>query len=86
MRSAPGFSFLVLIDIHIFIIAHHAVYDAVGRYLDNAVCDGLRQLTRRRCDDLASIPMAGAVESLNVSVASGIVLYESVRQRLGIKS
>ena len=48
--------------------------------------DGLRQLTRRRCDDLASIPMAGAVESLNVSVASGIVLYETVRQRLAAKA
>ena len=45
----------------------------------------LRQLTRRRCDDLAAIPMAGAVESLNVSVASGICLYESVRQRTGGK-
>ena len=47
--------------------------------------DGLRLLTRRRCDDLAAIPMAGAVESLNVSVASGICLYESVRQRTGGK-
>ena len=43
--------------------------------------DGLRQLTRKTCDQLVSIPMAGAVESLNVSVASGICLYETVRQR-----
>ena len=43
------------------------------------------EATRRRCDDLAAIPMAGAVESLNVSVASGICLYESVRQRTGGK-
>ncbi|MDR2128968.1 MAG: 23S rRNA (guanosine(2251)-2'-O)-methyltransferase RlmB [Burkholderiaceae bacterium] len=42
---------------------------------------GLRQLTRKRCDELARIPMAGAVESLNVSVASGVCLYEAVRQR-----
>jgi 23S rRNA (guanosine2251-2'-O)-methyltransferase len=42
---------------------------------------GLRQLTRKTCDALVSIPMAGAVESLNVSVASGICLYEAVRQR-----
>ncbi|MFI4928036.1 MAG: 23S rRNA (guanosine(2251)-2'-O)-methyltransferase RlmB [Burkholderiales bacterium] len=43
---------------------------------------GLRQLTRKTCDALVSIPMRGAVESLNVSVASGICLYEAVRQRL----
>ena len=42
---------------------------------------GLRQLTRKTCDELVSLPMAGAVESLNVSVASGICLYEAVRQR-----
>ena len=42
---------------------------------------GLRQLTRKTCDQLVSIPMAGGVESLNVSVASGICLYETVRQR-----
>ena len=44
--------------------------------------DGLRQLTRKTCDQLVSIPMAGGVESLNVSVASGICLYETVRQRI----
>jgi 23S rRNA (guanosine2251-2'-O)-methyltransferase len=43
---------------------------------------GLRQLTRKTCDALVSIPMRGAVESLNVSVASGICLYEALRQRL----
>lgn len=42
---------------------------------------GLRQLTRKRCDDLAKIPLTGSVESLNVSVATGICLFESVRQR-----
>ena len=42
---------------------------------------GLRQLTKKTCDALVSIPMLGAVESLNVSVASGICLYEAVRQR-----
>ena len=44
--------------------------------------EGLRQLTRRRCDELAAIPMVGSVESLNVSVASGICLFESLRQRI----
>jgi 23S rRNA (guanosine2251-2'-O)-methyltransferase len=42
---------------------------------------GLRQLTRKTCDVLVRIPMSGAVESLNVSVASAVCLYETVRQR-----
>ena len=44
--------------------------------------EGMRRLTRETCDVLVSIPMAGAVESLNVSVASGVGLYEARRQRL----
>jgi 23S rRNA (guanosine2251-2'-O)-methyltransferase len=43
---------------------------------------GMRQLTSKTCDELARLPMAGAVQSLNVSVASGVCLYEAVRQRL----
>lgn len=44
---------------------------------------GMRQLTRKTCDGLVSIPMKGGVESLNVSVASGVCLYEALRQRGG---
>ncbi len=44
---------------------------------------GMRRLTRERCDFLLRIPMAGQVESLNVSVAAGVVLFEARRQRLG---
>jgi 23S rRNA (guanosine2251-2'-O)-methyltransferase len=43
--------------------------------------DGLRRLTRELCDSLMKIPMFGSVSSLNVSVATGICLFEAVRQR-----
>lgn len=43
--------------------------------------DGLRRLTQETCDHLINIPMAGTVSSLNVSVATGVVLFEAVRQR-----
>jgi 23S rRNA (guanosine2251-2'-O)-methyltransferase len=43
---------------------------------------GMRQLTSRTCDELMRLPMKGAVESLNVSVAGGICLYEALRQRM----
>jgi len=42
---------------------------------------GLHRLVRERCDTLVSIPVRGHIESLNVSVAAGIVLYEALRQR-----
>ncbi len=42
---------------------------------------GMRRLTREKCDFLANIPMAGEVSSVNVSVATGICLFEAVRQR-----
>jgi 23S rRNA (guanosine2251-2'-O)-methyltransferase len=44
--------------------------------------DGIRRLTAETCDALMTIPMYGSVESLNVSVASGICLYEARRQRI----
>jgi 23S rRNA (guanosine2251-2'-O)-methyltransferase len=43
---------------------------------------GLRELTRKNCDFLVKLPQVGAVESLNVSVATGMLLYEATRQRL----
>jgi len=43
--------------------------------------EGMRRLTRDTCDEVMQIPMAGSVESLNVSVASGVCLFEAVRQR-----
>lgn len=45
---------------------------------------GLRQLTEKNCDILYSLPMQGQVSSLNVSVATGVVLYEALRQRLSL--
>jgi 23S rRNA (guanosine2251-2'-O)-methyltransferase len=42
---------------------------------------GLKQLTLKTCDDLIKIPMQGAMPSLNVSVATGVCLYEVARQR-----
>jgi 23S rRNA (guanosine2251-2'-O)-methyltransferase len=42
---------------------------------------GLRRLTRERCDVLTKLPMLGAVESLNLSVAAGVLMYEALRQR-----
>ena len=45
--------------------------------------EGMRRLTREHCDGLVKIPMPGDMESLNVSVATGVALFEVVRQRLG---
>ena len=42
---------------------------------------GLRRLTEEKCDFLAKLPMMGSVECLNVSVATGVCLYEAIRQR-----
>ena len=43
--------------------------------------EGMRRLTRETCDELRAIPMAGSIESLNVSVAAGVCLFEARRQR-----
>lgn len=48
--------------------------------------EGMRRLTRDTCDELVNIPMLGSVESLNVSVASAVCLYETVRQRTAVRA
>ncbi len=65
--------------------ADHALYESK---LNGAIAlimgaegEGMRRLTRENCDELVSIPMAGSVSSLNVSVATGVCLFEAVRQR-----
>jgi 23S rRNA (guanosine2251-2'-O)-methyltransferase len=63
-------------------------YTAVDWTLPSAVVlgaegPGLRRLVRERCDRLVRIPMHGNVDSLNVSVAAGVVLFEAARQRMG---
>jgi 23S rRNA (guanosine2251-2'-O)-methyltransferase len=64
-----------------------AAYSDVDWTLPSAIVlgaegTGLRRLVRERCDRLVRLPMQGAVDSLNVSVAAGVVLYEAVRQRM----
>jgi 23S rRNA (guanosine2251-2'-O)-methyltransferase len=61
-------------------------YDTVDWTAPSAIVlgaegDGMRRLVRESCDFLVSIPMAGRVDSLNVSVAAGVVLFEAARQR-----
>jgi 23S rRNA (guanosine2251-2'-O)-methyltransferase len=65
--------------------AHSSLYDIPCKgslaLIMGAEGEGLRRLTKEHCDDLFALPMLGTVESLNVSVAAGVCLYEVVRQR-----
>jgi 23S rRNA (guanosine2251-2'-O)-methyltransferase len=56
-------------------------YTGATAFVMGSEGEGMRRLTRENCDRLVSLPMLGSVESLNVSVASGICLYEARRQR-----
>ncbi|WNO08151.1 23S rRNA (guanosine(2251)-2'-O)-methyltransferase RlmB [Teredinibacter sp. KSP-S5-2] len=66
--------------------AEQTIYDATLSgprvIVMGAEGDGMRRLTRETCDELIKIPMQGSVSSLNVSVATGVVLFEVLRQRL----
>ncbi|HEY7378434.1 MAG TPA: 23S rRNA (guanosine(2251)-2'-O)-methyltransferase RlmB [Steroidobacteraceae bacterium] len=66
--------------------SHEADYAGPVGIVMGSEGEGLRRLTRESCDVLVSLPMIGAIESLNVSVATGMVLYEAVRQRLSAGS
>ncbi len=63
-------------------LAHETDLSGAVALVMGAEGSGLRQLTRENCDYLVRLPQQGSVESLNVSVATGMLLYEAVRQRL----
>ncbi|MCB1736915.1 MAG: 23S rRNA (guanosine(2251)-2'-O)-methyltransferase RlmB [Gammaproteobacteria bacterium] len=60
-------------------------FDGAIALVMGAEGEGMRRLTREHCDQLVTIPMSGEIESLNVSVAAGVCLYEAVRQRRRVK-
>jgi 23S rRNA (guanosine2251-2'-O)-methyltransferase len=80
----------LLKDANVWIVGGDAEADQLARDADlkgsiaivlGAEGAGLRQLTRQTCDFLVRLPQLGSVESLNVSVATGMLLYEALRQR-----
>ena len=67
-------------------LAHEADLKGGTALVLGAEGSGLRQLTRQNCDFIVRLPSLGTVESLNVSVAAGMLLYEAVRQRAAAKA
>jgi len=63
-------------------MAYDVDYNGPCAIVMGAEGDGMRRLTKECCDNLVKLPMAGTVSSLNVSVATGIMLFEAVRQRV----
>lgn len=77
-------------DLHVWIIGtageadkdvYQVKFSGATALVMGAEGEGMRRLTRENCDELIKIPMAGSVSSLNVSVATGVCLFEIVRQR-----
>jgi 23S rRNA (guanosine2251-2'-O)-methyltransferase len=66
-------------------LAHETDLEGPIALVMGAEGSGLRQLTRETCDFLVRLPQQGTVESLNVSVATGMLLYEALRQRLTVR-
>jgi len=64
---------------------YQSEFPAAAAWVLGAEGEGMRRLTRERCDLMLRIPMSGSVESLNVSVASGVCLFEARRRRVECK-
>ena len=65
-----------------FILTGSAIFRRDLAFVIGAEGEGISPLVRRECDYIVAIPMHGKTQSLNASVAAGILLYEAVRQRL----
>ena len=66
------------------VMYHHNLTGPIGLVIGSEG-SGVSRLVREKCDYVASIPMKGNIDSLNASVAAGVLAYEIVRQRMGAK-